>query len=149
MKKMNNMNKNIIRQIKNTDFLKMAFWFQSDNPTDFNDMFENEDQRKEFSHIDWLYWSDHPYATLIGIMKNGAIFTIDDEFEQDIICSSFFDIPFIFAELSVKNSSEPKKSLINDIKYKEDADDLKQYIQWCIINNYPLKEERLNYFSSQ
>ena len=55
------------------------------------DMFESEDQKKEFSYIDWLYWSDHPYATLIGIMKNGAIFTIDDEFEQDIICSSFFD----------------------------------------------------------
>ena len=91
--------------------------------------------------------SEHIYATLVGLMPDDSIFTIDDEFEQDIICSSFFDIPFIFAELSIRNSSNPKKSLLNDIKYKQDLDDLKKYVEWCIFNSYPLKEQYLNYFS--
>ena len=141
------MNQEIIEEIKETYFLKRAFFFESDYEKDFNYVFIDNNQKSQFSHIKWLYMSEHIYATLVGVMPDDSIFTIDDEFEQDIICSSFFDIPFVFAELSVRNSSNPKTSLITDPKYKQDTDDLKKYIQWCISNNYPLKEQYLNYFS--
>lgn len=141
------MKQEIIEEIKETDFLKRAFFFESDDEKDFNYFFADDNQKLQFSHIKWLYMSEHIYATLVGLMPDDSIFTIDDEFEQDIICSSFFDIPFVFAELSVRNSSNPKKSLLNDIKYKQDLDDLKKYVEWCIFNNYPLKEQYLNYFS--
>lgn len=141
------MNQEIIEKIKETDFLKRTFFFESDDEKDFNYVFVDNNQKSKFSHVKWLYMSEHIYATLVGLMPDDSIFTIDDEFEQDTICSSFFDIPFVFAELSVRNSSNPKTSLITDIRFKQDTDDLKKYVEWCIFNNYPLKEQYLNYFS--
>lgn len=65
----------IIEEIKETPFLKRIFFFDTYDPKDFNCMFMNEEQKSEFINIDWLYMSWHPYATLIGIMKDNSIFT--------------------------------------------------------------------------
>lgn len=74
------MNQEIIEEIKETDFLKRAFFFESDDEKDFNYVFADDNQKLQF-------------------------------------------------------------------KYKQDLDDLKKYVEWCIFNNYPLKEQYLNYFS--
>jgi len=138
------MNKNIIDTIQKEEFLKRAFWFQSNDPDDFDDMFENEAQKKQFSHIDWLYWSDHPYATLIGIMENGSIFAIDDEFEQNVLTDYFFNIPFIFTKLIIKDYSNPKKALLENELYKSNLADLIKYTKWCKENNIKIDDQYLD-----
>ena len=106
------MDKNIIKIIKETAFLKQAFFLDTSVLKDFNCMFVDENQKSEFNHIKWLYMSWHPYATLIGIMKDNSIFTIDHEFEQYILCNSFFDIPFELVKLIIWDSEDIKKSLL-------------------------------------
>lgn len=142
------MNKDIIKVIKQNEFLICLFWFISDDENDFNDMFINEEQKNEFSEIEWLYWSEHPYATLIGLMKNDSIFTIDDEFEQNILCSSFFDIPFKFTKIIVETTSFSLDSLFIDPIYEENLNDLKKYIKWCEENNFKLRKEDIDWINN-
>lgn len=138
----------IIKEIKETLFLKRIFFFETSDPKDFNCMFINEEQKSEFNHIDWLYMAEHPYATLIGLMKNDSIFTIDDEFEQNILCSSFFDIPFKFTKLIVETTSFSLDSLFIDPIYEENLNDLKKYIKWCEENNFKLRKEDIDWINN-
>lgn len=111
-------------------------------------MFINKEQKNEFSEIEWLYWSEHPYATLVGIMKNGDIFTIDNEFDQSILCDSFFSIPFVLAELSVSNYKDRKKAFLTDAFYSDDVKDLKKYIEWCKENNFKLRKKDIDWINN-
>ena len=138
----------IIEEIKETPFLKRIFFFETSDPKDFNCMFINEEQKSEFNHIDWLYMAEHTYATLIGIMKNGDIFTIDNEFDQSILCDSFFSIPFVLAELSVSNYKDRKKAFLTDAFYSDDVKDLKKYIEWCEENNFKLRKEDIDWINN-
>lgn len=90
------MNKEIIKEIKETDFLSRVFAFKSDDEKDFFYMFEDKNDIKKYSSVKWLYSSYNRYAKLIGVTDHNFIFSIDDDFEQDILCVSFFDIPFLF-----------------------------------------------------
>ena len=138
----------IIKEIKETPFLKRIFFFETSDPKDFNCMFINEEQKSEFNHIDWLYMAEHTYATLIGLMADKKIFVIDDEFEQYVLCNCFFDIPFLLAELSVMNSKEPKKAFLTDAFYSDDVKDLKKYIEWCEENNFKLRKEDMDWINN-
>ena len=143
------MDKNIIKIIKETAFLKQAFFLDTSDLKDFNCMFVDENQKSEFNHIQWLYMSWHPYATLIGIMKDNSIFTIDHEFEQYRLCNSFFDIPFELVKLIIWDSEDIKKSLLEDPLYKQNLEDLKKYIQWCEENNFKLKKEDIDWINNE
>lgn len=130
------MNKAIIKEIKNKDFLKRVFAFKSDEEADLLCMFENE--MKKYSDIEWLYLSYNKYAKLIGIMKEGFIFKIDEDLDTDIFCISFFDIPFSFFRLSVIEAGLPEiDTLVKNDLYRED---LRKYLDWCNINKYNIEE---------
>lgn len=142
------MDKLLVKKIKENDFLNRIFFFDNDNEDNFNDIFADNEQKEEFSHIQWLYMSWHPYATLIGIMKDNSIFTIDHEFEQYILCDSFFDIPFELVKLIIWDSEDIKKSLLEDPLYKQNLEDLKKYIQWCEENNFKLRKEDVDWINN-
>lgn len=92
------MNKEIITEIKETDFLSRVFAFKSDDEKDFAVMFKSKKEMKKYSHIKWLYLSDNKYAKLIGIMEEGFIFTIDEDFDKDIFGLSFLIFLLIFLD---------------------------------------------------
>lgn len=134
------MNKDIIKEIKETDFLRRVFAFKSDDEKDFSIMFKSKKEMKKYSHIKWLYLSDNKYAKLIGIMEEGFIFTIDEDFDKDIFGLSFFDIPFDFFRLSVISTGKPELDYLSENNlYRSD---LEKYVEWCNKNGY--KTEKRN-----
>lgn len=56
------MNKEIIKEIKETDFLSRVFAFKSDDEKDFFYMFEDKNDIKKYSSVKWLYSSYNRYA---------------------------------------------------------------------------------------
>lgn len=132
------MNKDIIKKIKEIKFLSRVFAFKSDNKDDFFYMFEDKNDIKKYSSVKWLYLSYNRYAKLIGITDHNFIFSIDDDFEQDILCFSFFDIPFLFFRLSV---TEVGKSWVESLSENDVYRyDLEKYVKWCNENGYKLEK---------
>lgn len=132
------MNKEIIKDIKKTDFLNRVFGFKSDNEKDFLTMFRSKREIKKYSDIQWLYLSHNKYAKLIGITSSDFIFAIDEDFDKDIFSFSFFDIPFSFFRLSV---TEIGKSWVESLSQNDIyRDDLEKYVKWCNENGYKLEK---------
>lgn len=122
------MNKEIIKEIKEKDFLRRVFAFKSDDEKDFSIMFKNKKEIKKYSHINWLYLSDNKYAKLIGIMEYGFVFSIDED----------FDIPFAFFRLSVIAAGKPEvDSLAKNNLYRSD---LEKYVEWCNKNGFKVEK---------
>lgn len=132
------MNKEIIKEIKEKDFLRRVFAFKSDDEKDFSIMFKNKKEIKKYSHINWLYLSDNKYAKLIGIMEYGFVFSIDEDFDKDVFSCSFFDIPFAFFRLSVITAGKPEvDSLAKNNLYRSD---LEKYVEWCNKNGFKVEK---------
>lgn len=135
------MNRETIEEIKNTDFLKRVFSFKSNDEKDFSVMFKSKREMKKYEHIKWLYLSDNKYAKLIGVMEEGFVFKIDEDFDKDIFSFSFFNIPFDFFRLSAIESGKSEVDYLakNDL-YRSD---LGKYIAWCNENGYNIEKRNL------
>ena len=131
------MNKEIIKEIKEADFLSRVFAFKSDDEKDFFYMFEDKNDIKKYSSVKWLYSSYNRYAKLIGVTDHNFIFSIDDDFEQDILCVSFFDIPFLFFRLSVEVGKNHITTLAENNQYRAD---LEKYVEWCNKKGFKIEK---------
>lgn len=125
------MDRETIEEIKNTDFLRRVFFFKSNNEKDFSFMFESKREIKKYAHIKWLYLSDNKYAKLIGVMEEGFVFTIDEDFDNDIFSFSFFRLSAVDAGKSEVDY------LTNNELYRSD---LEKYVAWCNTNGYKIEK---------
>lgn len=135
------MNKEIIKEIKETDFLSRVFEFKSDDEKDFLTMFKSKREMKKYSDIQWLYLSNNKFASLIGITGENFVFAIDEDFDKDIFSFSFFDIPFSFFRLSVTEVGKSwGESLSQNDAYRND---LEKYVEWCNKNGHKLEKREV------
>jgi len=129
--------------IKTDEKFKKVFHFETDSKTNFNYMIPDEELRKQFSFVDWIYMSTLSQATLIGIIEQGKIFTTDTDGETFELCESFFEIPFRLVKIYLRGKNY-KFKLHNDSDHEDYLENLKSYSQWCINNNIKIDEKYLD-----
>lgn len=129
----------IMQLIKKDERFKSVFHFETDSQTNFNFMLPTKKLRKQFSFVNWIYMTYLPQATLIGVIENNNVFSMDDEGSTFILCNSFFEIPFNIIDIYFMEDN-PKSNLHNDKQYLEN---LKFYADWCKNNNIHIDEKYL------
>lgn len=134
--------KEVMKLIKNDERFKNVFHFYSDSKSDFNDMLPTKELKKQFSFVNWIYMSELSHATLIGILENEEVFTMDDEGSTFILFGSFFEIPFRLVKTYLRGQNY-KFKLHNEPEYTEYLNDLKFYAKWCEDNNIEIDSKYL------
>lgn len=135
--------KEIIKLIKTDEKFKQIFHFETDSKKDFNYMLPDKELREQFSFVNWIYMSTISQATLIGLIEQEQVFTMDTDGETFILCDSFFEIPFRLIK-SYFRSNNYKFELHSDPENKDYLDNLKFYKEWCQTNNINIDEKYLD-----
>lgn len=132
----------IMQLIKKDERFKSVFHFETDSQRNFNFMLPTKKLRKQFSFVNWIYMTYLPQATLIGVIENNKVFTMDNEGDTFILCDSFFEIPFRIISTYLRKDN-PKHYLHNNPNNKDYLENLKFYVDWCKNNNIHIDEKYL------
>ena len=129
--------------IKKDERLRTVFNFETDSQTNFNYMLTDEELRKQFSFVDWIYMSTLSQATLIGIIEQGKIFAMDTDGETFELCESFFEIPFRLVKTYLRGKNY-KFKLHNNSEHADYLKNLKFYANWCKENDINIDDKHLD-----
>lgn len=133
--KMSQINMEIIKKFKE------AFKFYKEADQESLNLYLNEDTKKEYEGITWLYECDEQSAAFIGIEDN-EVFAIDSEGYLVSICEGLENIPY---ELIRIDTLYCEDELVEDFfKYNKDFEtDLLKYEEWCKNNNVILDIQKV------
>ncbi len=135
MKKMNKINIEIIKQFKE------SFKFRKEADNESLQLYLNEDTKKEYASITWLYECKAENVCLVGFDEE-LIYAIDSEGWLVELCEGLENIPY---ELLRVESRYAEDELVEDVfDYDKDFEnDLLKYEEWCKSNGINLDIQKV------
>lgn len=132
---MSKINIEIIKQFKE------AFKYRKEADKESLEIYLNEDTKKEYASITWLYECRAENVCLIGFNEE-SIYAIDSEGWLVGVCEGLENIPY---ELLRVESRYSEDELVEDVfDYDKDfLNDLLNYEQWCKNNNIELDKDKV------
>lgn len=125
---------------------KEAFKFRKEADQEALDLYLNEDTKKEYAGITWLYECEEQSAAFIGIWDN-EVYAIDSEGYLVSVCEGLENIPY---ELIRIDSLYCEDELVEDFfRYNKDFEiDLLEYEKWCKNNHVILDVQKIYHDSN-
>lgn len=132
---MSKINLNIIKQFPN------AFKFEKEADKSSLELYLNNDTKKEYAGMNWLYECEEQSAAFIGV-DNNEVFAIDSEGYLVSVCEGIENIPY---ELLRLHSLYAKDELVQSVfdKNKDFEADLLNYEKWCKTNGIALDVQKV------
>ena len=132
---MSKINIEIIKQFPN------AFKFEKEADKSSLELYLNDDTKKEYTGMNWLYECEEQSAAFIGI-DNSEVFAVDSEGFLVSVCEGIENIPY---ELLRLHSLYAKDELVQSVfdKNKDFENDLLKYEEWCKSNGIKLDMQKV------